>query len=284
MSILLLLLMFMLGLVGSFFSGLLGIGGAIINYPLFMFVPSALGVAYFTAHEVAAISMFQVFFASLSGLLTFYYSQRMNADKQHPSLIHRSLVLYLGISTGIGGLIGGSVSGFLSETIINMIYGILAVIAVILMLIPSSTTSDPLVENSSTNTEATPFDISAKAIHFPKGLAIVYGSIVGLLSGIVGAGGAFILIPIMLTLLKIPMRITIASSLAIILLSSLGGLIGKVFTDSIPWTITLVTIIGSLIGAMIGSNLSSHVNTKYLRYGLLLLISATAIHIWISIL
>lgn len=272
MSILLLLVMFMLGLVGSFFSGLLGIGGAIINYPLFMFVPSALGVAYFTAHEVAAISMFQVFFASLSGLLTFYYSQRTHADQQQSSFIHRSLVLYLGISTGMGGLIGGSVSGSLSETTINMIYGILAVIAVILMLIPSPT-----------HTEDTPFHISAKDIYFPKGWAIVYGSIVGLLSGIVGAGGAFILIPIMLTLLKIPMRITIASSLAIILLSSLGGLSGKVFTDSIPWIITLVTIIGSLIGAMIGSNLSAHVNTTYLRYGLLLLISATAIHIWISI-
>jgi hypothetical protein len=57
--------------------------------------------------------------------------------------------------------------------------------------------------------------------------------IVGILSGVVGAGGAFILIPIMATLLAIPMRVTIVSSLAVVLLSSIGGTIGKVMTGDV---------------------------------------------------
>ena len=69
MDILLYGIMVLLGLLGSFFSGLLGIGGAIIKYPLFLFVPAGLDVAHFSAQEVSTISMFQVFFASLAGVL-----------------------------------------------------------------------------------------------------------------------------------------------------------------------------------------------------------------------
>lgn len=71
MDILLFIVMVLLGLVGSFFSGLLGIGGAIINYPLLLYVPSLLGVAHFSAHEVSSISMFQVFSLRLQELLLF---------------------------------------------------------------------------------------------------------------------------------------------------------------------------------------------------------------------
>lgn len=71
MDPLLMIIMVALGLIGSFFSGLLGIGGAIINYPLLLYVPSLLGAAQFNAHEVSSISMFQVFFASLAGVLAF---------------------------------------------------------------------------------------------------------------------------------------------------------------------------------------------------------------------
>ncbi|MBB6734444.1 sulfite exporter TauE/SafE family protein [Cohnella zeiphila] len=262
MEVLLFIVMIVLGLVGSFFSGLLGIGGAIINYPLLLYVPALFGVARFTAHEVSSISMFQVLFASLAGVLAF-----RKKNKAGPSVVHKGLVMDMGSGILAGSLIGGFVSGMLQGDIINLMYGILAVVAVILMLLPRRGTEEPTDD-----------------LRFNKTIAIGSAFVVGLVSGIVGAGGAFILIPIMLTVLKIPMRTTIASSLAIVLISAVGGVVGKLAGGDIPFWPTVFTVIGSLIGASLGSKASSKINVKLLRNGLVALIALTAVKVWISIL
>ena len=58
---------FTIGFIGSFLSGMLGIGGAIINYPMLLYIPVILGVGHFTSHEVSVITAIQVFFATLGG-------------------------------------------------------------------------------------------------------------------------------------------------------------------------------------------------------------------------
>ncbi|MBB6021921.1 putative membrane protein YfcA [Paenibacillus sp. JGP012] len=264
MDISLLVIMIILGLIGSFFSGLLGIGGAIIMYPLLLYVPPLFVAASFSAHEVSSISMFQVFFASLAGLLAF---QKKSKENMGPAVVHQELVVFMGISILAGSLIGGYISGLLQGDIIDLIYGILAVLAVILMLVPRKG-SDEIKDN----------------LQFNRVIAIVSAFIVGIVSGIVGAGGAFILIPIMLTILKIPTRKTIASSLAIVFISAIGGVIGKLSGGHIPFWPTLFTVVGSLIGAPFGSKISSKINVKVLRYGLVVLIALTAVKVWASIL
>ncbi|RUT35857.1 sulfite exporter TauE/SafE family protein [Paenibacillus zeisoli] len=262
MDPLLMFVMIILGLIGSFFSGLLGIGGAIINYPLLLYVPSLLGAAEFSAHEVSSISMFQVFFASLAGVLAF-----RKKSKAAPSLVNKRLVLYMGSSILVSSLIGGLVSGLLKENTINLIYGVLAVIAVILMLLPGQGSEE-----------------NGKDLRFRTVVAIISAFLVGIVSGIVGAGGAFILIPIMLTVLHIPTRTTIASSLAIVFISAIGGVVGKITGGAVPVWPTIFTVIGSLIGAPLGSRISAKINVKLLRYGLVILISLTAVKVWSSIL
>lgn len=262
MDPLLMIIMIVLGFVGSFFSGLLGIGGAIINYPLLLYVPPMLGAAQFSAHEVSTISMFQVFFASLAGVLAY-----RKKSKTGPSFVNKRLVLYMGSSILAGSLIGGFISGLLDESIINLIYGILAATAVILMLIPGKGNEEIKEE-----------------IQFNTYVAMISAFLVGIVSGIVGAGGAFILIPIMLTVLRLPTRTTIASSLAIVFISAIGGVIGKLSGGILPiWPIVL-TVIGSLVGAPLGSKVSTIMNVKMLRYGLVVLIALTAVKVWSSIL
>lgn len=258
----LLILMILLGFIGSFFSGLLGIGGAIINYPLLLFIPSLLGIAHFSSQEVSSISMFQVFFASLAGMVAI-----RQAAGNSPSLINKTLVFHMGGSILLGSLIGGYSSKYLTGEAINFIYGVLAVLAVVLMLLKSKGKEDA----------DEPFTFNPLFA-----AAIAFG--VGIVSGIVGAGGAFILIPIMLTVLKIPTRVTIASSLAIVFLSAIGGVLGKLSAGHIPLLPTLFTIVGSLLGAPYGARTSARINVQVLRYGLVVIISCTAVKIWIDIL
>ncbi|NUU76700.1 sulfite exporter TauE/SafE family protein [Paenibacillus xylanilyticus] len=265
MDVLLFIIMFILGLFGSFFSGLLGIGGAIINYPLLLYVPSLTGLEPFTAHEVSSISMFQVFFSSLAGVVAFQRKKR-KARNGH-ALVNRALVAYMGTSILAGSLIGGILSGHLDGDVINLIYGILAIVAIVLMLIPGKGT-----------------EVAADDLVFNRWIAAGAAFAVGIVSGIVGAGGAFILIPIMLTVLRIPTRTTIASSLAIVFISAIGGVIGKITGGDIPIEPIIYTVIGSLLGASLGSRVSSMINVSVLRYGLIVLIAITAVKVWASIL
>lgn len=252
-----------IGLVGSFFSGLLGIGGAIIAYPLLLFVPNALGIAHYSGQEVSTISMFQVFFASLAGIFTY-----RGQNKKGGQLINKSVVANMGTSILIGSAAGGVLSAYLSGEAITYVYGGLAVLAVILMLGKKA---------EGENEEQHSFSYNR-----PLAAALSFG--VGIISGIVGAGGAFILIPIMLSILKIPTRVAIASSLAIVFLSSIGGVAGKLAFGSVPLAATIFTVAGSLIGAPLGSLVSARVTTTFLRYGLLVLLTGTAIKIWMGML
>lgn len=254
------ILMFIIGLIGSFFSGLLGIGGAIINYPLLLYVPDVFGTGSFTAREVSSISMIQVFFSSLAGILAF----RRQSKTEKP-LMHKGLIINMGISILIGSIGGSFSSKYLPSETINIIYGVLAVIAVILMMIPSRGSQE---------------DVKLESVQYNPWISSVAALLVGIVSGIVGAGGSFILIPIMLTLLQIPTRVTVASSLAIVFISAIGGVSGKIAGGAIPLWPTLFTVIGSILGAPIGTRVSRHMNVKYLRIALAILIAVTAIKIW----
>ncbi len=178
---------FLIGFIGSYISGMVGIGGSIIKYPMLLYIPSLLGVATFTAHEVSGISAVQVLFATIGGVWAY----------RKDGYINKKLIIYMGSSILIGSFIGGFGSKLMSESGINIVYGILAVIAAIMMFIPKKGLDD----------------IPMDQVKFNKWLAAGLSLIVGIGAGIVGAAGAFLLVPIMLVVLKIPTRMTIATSL-----------------------------------------------------------------------
>ena len=258
MDIILVVVIFSIGLIGSFISGMVGIGGSIIKYPMLLYIPSLLGLATFTAHEVSGISAVQVFFATLGGVFAYRNSGYLN----------KKLILYMGSSILTGSLLGGYGSRFLSELQINFIYAILATIAVAMMFTPKKEVSFAPEDD----------------IQFHTSLATILAFITGIAAGIVGAAGAFILVPIMLVVLRIPTRVTIATSLAITFISSIGTTIGKVITGQILYGPSIIMIVASLIAAPIGAKVGQKVNTKVLQWMLALFILATAGKIWLDIL
>lgn len=252
------LVIFFIGFVGSYISGMLGIGGSIIKYPMLLYIPPLFGLAAFSAHEVSGISAIQVFFATMGGVWAYRKGGYLN----------KSLILYMGVSILIGSFIGGYGSKFMSENGINFIYGILALIATVMMFIPKKGIDD----------------IPLHQVTFSKPLAAILALIVGIAAGIVGAAGAFLLVPIMLVVLKIPTRMTIASSLAITFISSIGATVGKITTGQIEYMPAFIMIIASLIASPLGAMTGKKVNTKVLQVALALLIMATAVKIWSGIL
>ncbi|MBS4190300.1 sulfite exporter TauE/SafE family protein [Bacillus sp. FJAT-49705] len=251
------IVLFLIGFFGSFISGMVGIGGSIIKYPLLLYVPTMLGVGSLSAAEVAGISAVQVFFATIGGVWAF----------RKDGYLNKALILSMGISVLVGSFIGGFGSNLLTDNSINFVYAIMATIAAIMMFVPKGNVDD----------------ITSNQVEFNYLIAIIAAFIVGIGSGIVGAAGAFLLVPIMLVILKIPTRVTIASSLAITFLSSIGSTIGKVITDQVLYGPAAVMIIASLIAAPLGANAGKKINTKILQAILAILILVTAVKIWIDI-
>lgn len=249
---------FAIGFVGSFISGMVGIGGSIIKYPMLLYIPPLLGFAAFTAHEVSGISAVQVFFASLAGVWAY----------RKDGYLNKSLILYMGGAILIGSFIGSFGSSYLSEQGVNIVYGVLALIAAVMMFIPKKQIDD------------LPMD----QVTFNKPLAAILALIVGIGSGIVGAAGGFLLVPIMLVVLNIPTRMTIATSLAITFISSIGGTIGKVLTGQVDYWPAIIMIVASIIASPLGAKAGKKLNTSVLKWILALLILGTAIKVWMDIL
>ncbi|MCX7569378.1 sulfite exporter TauE/SafE family protein [Tumebacillus sp. DT12] len=254
----LIITLFLIGFVGSFLSGLVGIGGSIIKYPMLLYIPPALGFLAYTAHEVSGISAVQVFFATLAGVFAL----------RKEKVINYSLVAYMGVAIIIGSFVGGYGGKFLSGDLINLVYAILATLAAIMMFLPKKGLDD------------VPLD----QVKFNKPIAVFSALSVGIASGIVGAAGAFILVPIMLLVLKIPTRMTIATSLAITFISSIGSTAGKVLAGDVLFWPSVIMVVASILAAPVGAKLSTKVNTKMLRGLLVVLILGTAVKVWTDIL
>ncbi|URV79380.1 sulfite exporter TauE/SafE family protein [Bacillus velezensis] len=258
MGISFILLIFLIGLVGSFMSGMLGVGGAIINYPLLLYIPVLFGFTGFNAHQVSGIVAVQVFFCNIIRCMGYRKGGYLNKE----------LITIMGLSILIGSLMGGYGSHFFSEDIINLVYGILVIIAAVMMFIPKTGTED----NQSDH------------IRPPKILTSIMTFVIGLASGIVGAGGAFLLFPLMLVVLKIPTKITIATSLAVTFISSIGTTVTKLVIGQVPFMPALVIVAASLIASPIGVLIGKKMNANILQGILIFVILITTVKIWFDIL
>ena len=251
------LLIALLGTICGFFSGLLGIGGGIIMAPLLLYVPPLLGFESLSMHTVAGLTIVQGLGACISGVIVH---KRFNT-------VSGQLALWMGATIFIAALIGGAGSEYASQHVLLLIFGMLALLAAILMLKPGvKEKKTPVVSELS----------------FSVWRAVSTAGSVGVLGGMVGQGGSFILIPLMTSFVRIPTRIAIGSNLAIVLLSTTAGFLGKAVTGQIEWLLAIPIMLTVVPATQIGGVLSHRVPVVKLRKILGVLIALAAVRIMIS--
>ena len=248
-----------LSLITGFLSGLLGIGGGIILAPLLLYVPPVFGLEPLGMRDVAGLTIVQGLLACIGGVLVHRKLQ----------FVSDRLSLCMGATIFIAAGVGGAASGFIANEILLFIFACLAFVAAILMIKP--------VRNDSEKPDAA-------SVKFRWQRAVSVASGVGLLGGMVGQGGSFILIPLMSSYVKIPTRIAIGSNLAIVMLSSLAAFISKAATHQIQWLLTIPIVLTVIPFAYLGVYVSSKVSVLWLRRILASLIAVAALGIWLSLL
>ncbi|MFM1857849.1 MAG: hypothetical protein RLZ05_909 [Bacteroidota bacterium] len=104
-------------------------------------------------------------------------------------------------------------------------------------------------------------------ISFNYPLIMVEGTVVGLLTGLVGAGGGFLIIPALVLLTKLPMKEAVGTSLLIIAAKSLIGFLGDLSQQKMDWSLLVMVSSMSVIGIFIGNNWSKKIDGQKLKKG-----------------
>jgi hypothetical protein len=250
--------LFVLAFFGAFVSGLVGVGGAIVMVPLLYYVPPLLGAGELPMRTVAGLSMTQVLAAAVMG--TWSHGRH--------ALVNRRLALGGGVAMATGSLLGGLLSSHVSGRALLATFALMTTIALPLMLVSPA---DP------------PGGDERDAVGFNRAAAVGYCGTIGLAAGLVGAGGAFLLVPVLVGLLRVPMRQSIATSLAMVSLSAAAGFLGKALTGQIPLWPAVTVVAGSLTGAPLGGRVSRRAPVVVLRGVLVGLIALVMLRVWYDV-
>src|SRR5699024_317258 len=219
----------LIGIFGGFIPVLVGIGGAIIIYPAILLLPSLLVALVYSAYIASGLTSTQVFFNTLS----VSFKARKKAE------FSPKLVMNMGGGMVIGSIFGAMLANLFNATFINTIYIIIAIVALLLMFVKVKSVS--------------------QEVRFKPVLLILVGFGIGVVSCIVGAGGAFIIIPVLLVLFKLPMNTVVTNSIVIAFISSIGAFIIKFIQGYIPLESAIFLIIGSMLFAPIGLKVGAKV-------------------------
>ncbi|HEY9008163.1 MAG TPA: sulfite exporter TauE/SafE family protein [Ohtaekwangia sp.] len=96
-------------------------------------------------------------------------------------------------------------------------------------------------------------------------LVLIEGILIGFLTGLVGAGGGFLIIPALVLLTGLPFKTAVGTSLFIIAINSLVGFLGDVMNYSMNWSFLLSITVLAIIGILIGNKLSGSISNIKLR-------------------
>lgn len=227
--------------------GLIGGGGSILTVPVLVYL---FGIDAFLATEY---SLFVVGISSLVGSLSYFKK----------GWVDFKIALIFGIPSVISifltriyllPLIPQEVFRIQNFTMTRNIFLLLVFAGLMILasykMIKSNSSKESLESIPNKNTAF---------------LAAGQGSIVGVLTGLVGAGGGFMIIPALVNLLKVPMKIAIGTSLVIISLNSLIGFFSSVNHMKIEWKLLISITAIAIVGIIIGSQLSKKINGKKLK-------------------
>jgi uncharacterized membrane protein YfcA len=106
---------------------------------------------------------------------------------------------------------------------------------------------------------------SAAVQSFNYPLILIEGSVVGILTGLVGAGGGFLIIPALVLLSKLPMKEAVGTSLVIIAAKSLIGFLGENEINAIDWMLLVKVTAFAIGGLIIGMRLFKKISGEKLK-------------------
>jgi uncharacterized protein len=227
--------------------GLIGGGGSILTLPVLVYLFSVDAVA------ATAYSLFIVGLTSAVGSFNYFKNGLVNLKTAIVFGIPSIIAVFLTrayIVPAIPKIILTTDNFILTKSILMMLLFALLMIAA----------SYSMIKKDKTETDSEP---QPRVFNYP--LIILEGGVVGILTGMVGAGGGFLIIPALVILSKLPMKEAIGTSLVIIAAKSLIGFFGESGETHIDWALLGIVTSLAIVGIFIGMALSKKIDGAKLK-------------------
>jgi uncharacterized membrane protein YfcA len=262
------LLLFGLGGGVGFLSGLFGVGGGFLMTPLLIMagIPSTVA---------AASDSNQIVAASTSG--TFAHYRMGNVDFK------------MGFLLLVGGVAGGTLGVQIikvlralgnADFVIKITYVVMLGVVGFYMFLESlqnlrkkRVTEVRRAEPGKPSVyvqliQALPWQMrfDKSGVTFSALLPLILGTLVGILAAIMGVGGGFIMVPVMVYMLRMPMHVVVGTSLFQILFTCINVTIMQAVTNyTVDLVLALILLVGSTLGAQVGAKLSGRLKADQLK-------------------
>ncbi|HEU0078792.1 MAG TPA: sulfite exporter TauE/SafE family protein [Longimicrobiaceae bacterium] len=220
--------------------GLLGGGGSILTVPIFVYV---LG---YGAKEAIAMSLAVVGATSLFGALGHWRAGNVNAR----------VALIFGAVAMAGTYLGARLAVFFSGAAQLTLFAAVMLLAAFFMFREKK--PDP-------RSGAKPADEAAPVRDMPIGLIVLEGIAVGVLTGLVGVGGGFLIVPALVLLGRLPMKQAVGTSLVVIAMKSAAGFAGYLGQVEVDWAFMALFTGIAAAGILLGTWLVQYVPQAALK-------------------
>ena len=218
----------------GFLSGFLGVGGGFILVPLLIFINVP-------THFAIGSSLAYIVFTGVSGTIQHYRQRDCDPKIALPMILGGVITAQL----------GSIAMSLFSSSDLEIMLSIALVVASIIMV---TTRNRRGMDGNST-------------INYSRNipLAILIGLTVGFLSGFLGVGGGFILVPLMVLLLKMPIRIAIGTSLLEVACYAASGAIGHLMMGNVDLPLVGILAVGGIVASPLGAIATKKASPQHLR-------------------
>lgn len=236
--------------------GILGGGGSILTVPILVYLCRIEPIL------ASSYSLWVVGIASLVGAIRY----------ARTSVLPSGLILMFGAPSILGVVIARAVllpnipNDFSSFIGIHFTKDLLILVLFALLMIAAGIA---LIYQQENGKDANPPVFKRETPARSKILALVAeGFLTGVLTGMVGAGGGFMIVPVLVILVGLPMKIAVGTSLAIISLKSFSGILADAFFwQNADWQFLTLFSTAAIVGILIGSRLANKIPARPLKVG-----------------
>ncbi|MCW2592298.1 MAG: hypothetical protein JWQ86_4725 [Mycobacterium sp.] len=225
--------------------GLLGGGGSTLTVPLLAFV------AGLDARHAITTALLVVGVTSAVGSVAHARSGR----------VQWRAALLLGPTGMAGAYLGGRLALYVPGSISMGVFAVIMIVSATVLL------------NDRRNAEAT------TEPHLPGVKTAVLGISVGVVSGMTGAGGGFLLVAVLALVGGLALPIAVGTSLVIVTMHCVAALAGRLSGEHVDWQLAVMVTAAAVIGSLIGERMTPKIDPRILRtaFGVLVLLMASVV-------
>ena len=228
--------------------GLLGGGGSILTVPILVYVVKL------PAHEAIATSLLVVGTTSAAAVVSHARAGRV---------MWRTGVMF-GVAGMAGAFVAGRFAKLIPASILLGLFGAMMLVTAVAML------------RGRKKAAAAP---TGERRELPVGKVLAEGLVVGAVTGLVGAGGGFLVVPALVLLGGLSMEVAVGTSLVVITLKSFAGFLGYLGSTNVQWDVAGYVTAAAVVGSFLGGRLAGRFAPDVLRQGFAWFVVAMAIFI-----